>query len=573
MLLHGSHLFSPAPVRTVPTQTASRARVVAHRTLSAVLTLLVVGGCAVTEDDLVAWETTRRGPGRIVAVLTANKYSNELRIRAGLALVEMEPRTGEHAVDGVSELQHTLSSLDEPTRTMIVDGMTPGLLAMMRGEGRAAAPPDSTAPVPMQIRAKDAAFLILQWASPENQSALTDGVVGWFCEDFNGRNLAGSFSAEQVVRGLGARAASRLVDAITARIPSAALVQITNLIAQIGDDATKELAGTRLVAVEREMEGPEFAAWLEERFRAQIAAQGLTRTEDQIHAGVEQNRELYITEGALPAMKNLAESVTVANRLLEIASVTTFTAPMTAVTLEERRVRALMALEGHTRPDQVQPLLAMALLGSNPARVRDYAFDRIGDSHDRGVLPQLWPLATQDGSASATAWRERWRVGSLLLTLGGTEIVAEWFTRLPATAGTGRDAASVRYAREELHGYAERLAQMRPLEPVTAIVRTRLTSTRWFDQVVAIYFYERTGGSAELALLQPLTASTTPTVGDHWEEHGTIGAIATAAIAAIQERLADDAATAAAAAPTTPSTPAAPAGGTAPAAPAPTTGG
>ena len=79
--------------------------------------LAVLGGCAVTEDDLVAWETTRRGPGRIVAVLTANKYSDELRIRAGLALIEMEPRTGDHPVDGVSELQHALSSLDETTRT------------------------------------------------------------------------------------------------------------------------------------------------------------------------------------------------------------------------------------------------------------------------------------------------------------------------------------------------------------------------------------------------------------------------------------------------------------------------
>lgn len=521
--------------------------------------LAVLGGCAVTEDDLVAWETTRRGPGRIVAVLTASKYSDELRIRAGLALVEMEPRTGDHAVDGVSELQHALSSLDEETRRELVDGMTPGLIAMMHGEGRAAGPPDSAAPVPMQVRAKDAAFLILQWGSPENQSTLTDGVIGWFCEDFNGRNLAGSFSAEQVVRGLGARAASRLVEAITARIPSAALVQITNLIAQIGDDATKERAGARLVEVEREMEGAEFGAWLEERFRAQIASQHLERTEEQIHQGVEQNRELYITEGALPAMHNLAEVAVVANRLLEIASIATVTPPLTAATLEERRVRGLMALEGHTRPDQVQALLAMALLATNPARVRDYAFDRIGDSHDRAVLPQLWPLATQDGHASTTAWRERWRVGSLLLTLGGTEVIAEWFTRLPAVE-------NVRYAREELHGYAERLAQMRPLETVMPLVRARLTSARWFDQVIAIYFLERSGGAAELALLQPMTTSTTPTVGEHWEEHSTIGSIATSAIAAIQERLADEAADAAAA--SAPPAGAAPTGDAAPTAPA-----
>lgn len=519
------------------------------------LFLGLVLGCAVTEEDIVRWENTQRGPGRIVAVLLADKYDDALRIRAGVALVEMEPRTGDHAVDGVVELQHALEQLDEATRTRIVDGMAPRLIEMMRGEGAAAAPADSNAPPPIQIRAKDASYLIIGWGSEATRTSLTDGVVGWFVEDFNGRNLAGAYSAEQVVRALGSPAASRLVDAMTARIPSAALVQIANLIAQIGDDATKARAAERLVAVEVELEGPEFGAWLTERFRSQLAERGITRTDAEISVGVEANREIYINEGALPAMHHLADQTVIANRLLTMAQVVVPTPPTTAAALETRRVTALQAMEGHVRPDQVNALLQMALAQTNSDRVRDYAFDRIADSHDRGVLPQLWPLATQDGTARRDAWRERWRIGSLLLTLGGRDVLVEWFSRLPAI----RD---VRYAREELHGYAERFAQMRP-EP-TDIVRSQLNSTDWWDQAIALYYFERAGTEADIPALQRLTTSTTATAGEHWEEHDTIGKIATDAIEAIRERASSASASAA--------TTTAPAAGAAPA-PTPAPGG
>jgi|GEM_PF-771461 len=504
----------------------ARANTALHVLLPALLLGLALG-CAVTEDDIVRWENTQRGPGRIVAVLLADKYDDTLRIRAGVALVEMEPRTGDHAIDGVVELQHALEALDDATRTRIVDGMTPRLLEMMRGEGAAAAPADSSAPPPIQIRAKDASYLIIGWASPAQRTELTNGVVGWFVDDFNGRNLAGAYSAEQVVRALGAPAASSLVDAMTARIPSAALVQIANLVAQIGDDATKTRAAERLVAVEQEIEGAEFGAWLTERFRSQLAERSIERSDAEIAVGVEANRELYINEGAIPAMHHLAAQAVIGNRLLAIAQVTAPAAPLTPVALETRRVTALQAMEGHVRGDQVPALLAMALDQTAPDRVRDYAFDRIADSHDRGVLPQLWPLATQDGTARRDAWRERWRLGSLLLTLGGRDVVVEWFTRLPAVRG-------VAYAREELHGYAERLAQLRP-EP-TDVVRSQLTSADWWDQAIALYYFERLGIEADVPALQRLTTSNTATVGEHWVEHDTIGKIATDAIEAIRER-------------------------------------
>lgn len=486
---------------------------------------LLATACAVTEADIEAWKTTVRGPGKIVAVLLADKYSDALRVRAGLALVEMDRPD----VDGISELQGALRQLPDETRRTIVDGMAPGLIEMMQGRGAAAGAPQTTgvdaAPPAIQVRAKDAAFVILQFASPPQQAALTDAVVGWFVEDFNGRSLAGNFSAEQVIRQLGAPAASRLVDAMTARLPQQALTKICELISQLGDDPTKQRAGARIVEIEVEMESPEFGNWLGERLRQQAAAADPPRTltDEMVARGVAFNREQFITTGALPAMHHLGDQPAVAARLLVVAQ-----QPSTTPELETRRVTALQALEGHVQPGQTQALLVLALDATQPDRVRDYAFDRIADSRDRSVLPQLWPIATQASASSANAWRARWRVGTLLLSLGGADVVAEWLSRLPR--GTGEQ-----YAREELHGYAERLAQVRPAP--TDVMRARLASTVWFEQALAIYYFERVGTEADLAALSPLTTSTVATAGPHWNEHGTIGAIATTAIAAIRERV------------------------------------
>jgi hypothetical protein len=518
-----------------------------------VLLTLLLGACAITEADIETWKGTVRGPGRIVAVLSAPRYHIDLRVDAGIALVEMD-RTD---VDGISELQAAVRALPDADRTAIVDGMAPHLLALMRGEGAAATaavPGPNDPPPPIQVRAKDAAFLVLQYASDSVRQQLTDGVVGWFTVDFNGRSLSGNFSAEQVVRQLGAPACGQLVDAMNAHLPQAALVQIALLISQLADEPTKARAGARIVQIEHDMEGAEFGTWLTERIRNQATTSGRTLTDVQVATTVELNREQFITQGALPAMHNLGAEAPVQARLLEIVQLTTPTPPTNAAALETRRVTALQALEGHTPATATQSLLAIALNTATPDRVRDYAFDRVADSHDRGVIPQLWPLATQTNAENDhTIWRVRWRVGSLLLTLGGADVVNEWFTRLPV-------GEHIRYAREELHGYAERLAQIRPEQ--TAAVRPQLASADWAHQIIALYYFDRAGTEADIPAIQAMAASTVATHGDHWTTHATVGNVATDAIASIRDRAASASAAAA------PAAPAAPPASTAPAAPA-----
>ncbi|MDW8246386.1 MAG: hypothetical protein RMJ84_07405 [Sandaracinaceae bacterium] len=481
------------------------------------IALFLFEGCAITESDIETWKGTVRGPGKIIAVLLADKFSDELRVRAGVALIEME----RYDVDGIAELQGALRKMPEETRRRLVDQMVPRLISIL-GSGSKQEEGEGPPP-PIQVRAKDAAFLILPYASASKQKELMQALVGWLVEDFNNRSLAGNFSAEQIIRQVGSPAASQLVEAMNARLPQQALVKLAELIGQLGDQATKRKAGERIVQIEREMEGPAFGEWIASRLRKQAAASGRQVSENDIARGVAYNREQFIVGGAIPAMHYLADQPVVANRLLEIAKESN-----SSPEIEARRVAALQALEGHSKPEHNQVLLRIALDSGQPDRVRDYAFDRIGDSKDRSVIPQLWPLAVQSASAAPNAWRVRWRVGSLLLSLGGPEVAAEWFNRLPRSSDE-------QYAREELYGYAERLSQMRP-QP-TDLLRSRLNSSAWFEQAIALFYFERVGGEPELAAIEALKTSNTPTKGPHWDEIKTIGALAESVVASMRERL------------------------------------
>ena len=57
-----------------------------------------------------------------------------------------------------------------------------------------------------------------------------NGVVDWYVHDFVGRSLAGNYSVEQIVRSVGAPAASRLVAALSPRMPQQAMVKIAEVI-------------------------------------------------------------------------------------------------------------------------------------------------------------------------------------------------------------------------------------------------------------------------------------------------------------------------------------------------------
>jgi len=494
---------------------SARAQSTAPRHSNGILVLalcLGLAGCKVAAEDIEYWKGTVKGPGKITAVMLAGKYPIELRTQAALALIDME-RTDR---DGTAELQQALSRLDDEERNQLIEGMVPGLEELMKKSEK----PDGTAS-PRQIRAKDAAFLLITHAPPQVKSKLTLDVVDWYMQDFNGRSLAGNYSAEQVIRALGSPAAKVLVKGLKAQMPQQALVKMAQLIGQLADPATRKEAGTRIVAIEHEMEGKEFLAWVKQNVVAQADRTGMKLTAKQLDAAVEMNRDDFINNGALPAMKWLSDDPAVKSRLLELAA----TKGKNDAS-EMRRVAALAALEGKVGSSDLTTVMGLALDAQNPATVRDAAFDRVGDIKSPAALPQLWPLVSSGGDA-----RQRWRAGELVLAIGGAQVVSEFFGKLPSGG---------EYPQEELEGYATRMGQMTPM-PLAA-VREQLSGAAWYNRVIAIRFFERKGSAADVAKLKELAQDKSATKGPRWGKTKTVGDVAEEAAVSAKQRLAEPAA-------------------------------
>jgi hypothetical protein len=318
-----------------------------------------------------------------------------------------------------------------------------------------------------------------------------------------------------VVRGLGSSAARSLVDSLDAKLPQAALIKLSELIGQLGDAEAKKKAGARLVAIEREMEGAGFLTWLKEQISTQLKAANQPLDNARIEKAAELNRENFINNGALPAMKYLADQEEVQKRLLEIAGAKD-------AKLTDRRTRALQALEGKLGPEHVDEVLALALNASNPVSVRDYAFDRVGDTRNPKALASLWPLLADEDQ------RLRWRAGELILVIGGPQVLSEFFAKLPG-------GANVSYEPEELDGYAQRMSQMTPAPKDAA--KVLLESPSWWLNIIGLNYFQRKGTDADVAALEPLTRNTTPVKGKRWDKGDTLGKVAERAIAGLRERL------------------------------------
>lgn len=467
-------------------------------------------GCRVNDSDVETWKGTVKGPSKMVAVLLADKYDLELRTRAALALVEMQRSD----IDGTGELLAALQKLDDATREKVLAGLVPGLTKLMN----AGKVEPGTEPPPGEVRAKDAAFALISQASPnpETRKGLTQAVMDWYVADFDGRSLAGAYSAEQVVRAIGASAAGGLVDALSARSPQQALIKLAELIAQVGDVETKKRAAHKLVEIEAEMQGAPFLDWLKGQINAQLAAAGQKADAERVEKTAILNRDKFIDEGVIPAMRHLADQPEVANRLLAIAQ-----DPNAAAV---RRTRALQAMQGKAHEEHLDALLTIALDANAPSSVRDYAFDRVGDTQSARAIPALWPLV-QDPKDQ----RLRWRAGELVLALGGNNVLAEFFSKLPS----GPD---VKYEPEELEGYATRLGQMTPLP--RQVAQAQLSSPNWFARILALHFFARKGTLADVRLLEPLASDSSPTKGSHWPKDSTVGKVASQAITGLRERLA-----------------------------------
>jgi hypothetical protein len=486
------------------------------------LPLAVLAGCAIGSDDIQHWKQTQKGPEKILKVMTSDRYPLALRAEAAFAMIELDRAD----VAGLHELGTTLDKMasSEPLAVQaIVADVAPRLTVMMKG---AAGEP----PTPAQIRAKDAAFRLVAFAEGPVREKLVEDIVGFFVADFPSRSLAGDASAEQVARKLGDPAVSRMIAAMSAKMPPEALVKLAELMAELGNAGTKQRAGAQLVALEREMESDAYLAWLVQEIRAQQPA----GTDDaRLSAMAALNREKFINQGALAAMKQLAGEAEVAARLLEVAAQKPAEgAPEQAAEIQNaRRSTALLALERNTKPDHLARLIPIALDAGDALEVRDHAFDRIAEAGSAQAIAPMWPLI-QSSVNQDLPKRLRWRAGELVLKLGGPSVVDEFLAKLPA-------APAVEYEPEELAGYAARVAAM--TEPPTSAMRAAAKGGPWFRSVMAAYYLADRGEASDRVLLQQLAGSRLALMGKGWDrldpEQKTVGDVARAASARLEKRL------------------------------------
>jgi hypothetical protein len=73
-------------------------------------------------------------------------------------------------------------------------------------------------------------------------------------------------------------------------------------------------------------------------------------------------------------------------------------------------------------------------------------------------------------------------------------------------------------------------------------VREQLTAQAWYNRVIAIRFFERKGGPADVEQLKALTADRGSTKGPRWGKTKTVGDVAEEALIAAKQRLAQTAA-------------------------------
>jgi hypothetical protein len=463
-----------------------------HRNIcSWALAASVVGavGCRTTADDVHRWANTQQGPRKIVAVMTHDKYPDELRIEAAMTLVRMKPRSGRRV--GIDELVSGLGELPAPSRTKIVSGMLPEL----ENEIRKPPPPPAPAGAPRDVDTtfpyKDAAFALLTnegqelLANKVDQQRLKAALGDWALADFSARmdDSSQAYGMGQVLTNLGAEGVRRLPELI---VPEAKKIgSVAGFIADLGDPQTKLEASQRLVQVAREVESK---AWLERK--APLLRQANEASGYKVEgARFDEQLALYQEEELL----RIFSSIKQVGQAPAVGYLLAFAADKNNG--EKRREAALAAMEGHIdRKDQAQVdrLLAIAGADDTPDSVRELALRRVGELPRKQVVDALYGLFANKN------WKVRWVAAELVLKMSEVQQLDEFMGKL----GAVREMAMTEPIR-----YGKLIAGLPGAPPVREVIGKYLLPTRPTPvRLTALAYYLDQGTRTELPPLEAYAA-------------------------------------------------------------------
>ena len=403
--------------------------------IAAVFAVVSLPGCRTTRQDVERWMGTVNGPRKLVAVVTHAKYGLDLRVDAAMALVQMKPRNGQHVgLQGGEDtdqpgLLKALSGLAPAVRTRIVSGMVPRLVEGMGQPAPEPGQPDAT------IRFKDAAFALLTYedgalvSQEADRVALRAALADWAVADFVQRleNPMQAYGMEQVLRELGTQGVRRLPDLI--KPDEAKLGQMVSLIADLGDQETKDRASAQLVRVAQYVNTEKWKEQKAPAVKEANEASRLTPTPDQFRRQLDQYQEEELLR-VFASMKRVGGAAVV-KYLIDFAQDARCPGgdkdPRQRQSCTKRRAAAVAALEGRidkANPKHVKAMLALSSNPSTPDSVRDLALRRVGEMPRELVIKDLYAMFETDN------WRVRWVAAELVLKMSTTQQLGEFMRHL-----------------------------------------------------------------------------------------------------------------------------------------------
>ena len=398
-----------------------------------------VSGCRVADTDVKRWETTQRGPYKLVAVITHDKYAWDLRTDASISLIRMPARGGtrqgigfliDHYKDEEGDQREgALAQLGEESRRQIVDRLAPQLVKELdppppphAADGRVA--PDPTIPF------KDATFAMLIHEPPlvsneKTRADLKAALTKWAATGFEDRIDNGSqqFGLEQMMHYLGpdsVKTLPGLINENTGRID-----RVAGLVNDVGDDATKQKTSESLAALATKYHSKD---WLDAQTKIVKESNGrnnIKADDTQVAGQVDKIQERRLTEEVFPAMKKVGGRPAI-DYLFTYAANDKMPAA--------RRKLALAALEGRVdknSPTDLDRIFAIAKNEDVPDEVRDVAFQRLGEFPKEQIVPRLYTLF------EPKKWKTRWVAGETILkTFASTKQIPDFLAHLPKTPVT-----------------------------------------------------------------------------------------------------------------------------------------
>lgn len=405
--------------------------------VGALLLLPAVTGCAVSDADVHRWENTERGPYKLMAVVTHDKYSLPLRVEAGLSLIRMPARGGRRM--GISFLcdkykneemldeEGALPSLNDEARTKVVNGMVPQMITEIQKPPPGKKPDGSAEPDP-SIPFKDAAFAMLSHepslvSDPKTKDELMAALTQWVQTDFEDRidNSSQQYGVEQMMRFIGAGSVRSLPSLITET--SNKVDKVASLIADLGDADTKQKGSDAIVNLAKRFDSQ---AWYDKAkaFVAdsdQKSGAKVTPAQLDIQTKTYQDESLTKTFGS---MKRLGGRPVVDYCIAYAAD------PKNS---KERRQAALAAIEGRVDKNNTvdtDKLFAIARDDNTPDEVRDQAFQRLGELPKELIVSRLYSFF------DSKKWKVRWVASELILKTMTTKDLPDFLRHLPTSAAT-----------------------------------------------------------------------------------------------------------------------------------------